>query len=157
MSADDAPFMLALLNEPSFIRNIGDRGVRTLDDARSYIARGPLASYDRFGFGLYLVQLKDDATPIGICGLLKRETLADVDIGFAFLPDFWRRGYAAESASAVRDYARDRVGLRRLVAIVNPGNEPSARVLEKIGFTYERTIAFGNDGTDLKLFAADLS
>jgi len=157
MSADDAPFMLALLNEPSFIRNIGDRGVRTLDDARSYIARGPLASYDRFGFGLYLVQLKNDDTPIGICGLLKRETLADVDIGFAFLPDFWRRGYAVESASAVRDYARDRVGLRRLVAIVNPGNEPSARVLEKIGFTYERKIAVGNEGTDLKLFAADLS
>lgn len=157
LSPDDAPFMLALLNEPSFIRNIGDRGVRTLDDARTYIATGPLASYDRFGFGLYLVQRKDDATPIGICGLLKRETLADVDIGFAFLPGFWRRGYAVESASAVRDYARDRVGLQRLVAIVNPGNQASARVLEKIGFTYERMIAIGNEGTDLKLFAADLS
>lgn len=157
LSPDDAPFMLALLNEPSFIRNIGDRGVRTLDDARTYIATGPLASYDRFGFGLYLVELKDDATPIGICGLLKRETLADVDIGFAFLPGFWRRGYAVESASAVRDYARDRVGLRRLVAIVNPGNEASTRVLERIGFTYERMIAMGNEGTDLKLFAADLS
>jgi len=157
LSPDDAPFMLTLLNEPSFIRNIGDRGVRTLDDARTYIATGPLASYDRFGFGLYLVQRKDDATPIGICGLLKRETLADVDIGFAFLPGFWRRGYAVESASAVRDYARDRVGLQRLVAIVNPGNQASARVLEKIGFTYERMIAIGNEGTDLKLFAADLS
>lgn len=157
LSPDDAPFMLALLNEPSFIRNIGDRGVRTLDDARTYIATGPLASYDRFGFGLYLVELKDDATPIGICGLLKRETLADVDIGFAFLPGFWRRGYAVESASAVRDYARDRVGLRRLVAIVNPGNEASTRVLERIGFTYERMISMGNEGTDLKLFAADLS
>ena len=157
MSADDAPFMLALLNDPAFVRNIGDRGVRTLDDARIYIAAGPQASYVRFGFGLYIVELKAAGTPIGICGLLKRDTLADVDIGFAFLPAYRQRGYAVESAAAIRDYARDGIGLRRLVAIVNPANDASMRVLQRIGFSYERMIAFGNEGADVKLFAADLS
>lgn len=157
MSAGDAPFMLALLNDPAFVRNIGDRGVRTLDDARTYIAAGPEASYVRFGFGLYIVELRVAGTPIGMCGLLKRDTLADVDIGFAFLPAYRHHGYAVESAAAIRDYARERLGLRRLVAIVNPANDASMRVLERIGFTYERMIAFGNEGTDVKLFAADLS
>ena len=100
--------MLALLNEPSFIRNIGDRGVRTIDQASTYIEQGPVASYDKYGFGLLLVTLKESQTPIGICGLIKRDELEDVDIGFAFQPAFWSQGYAYESALAVEAYARSR-------------------------------------------------
>ncbi len=104
LTAGDAAFILELLNEPAFLENIGDRGARTLADARRYIARGPVASYRKFGFGLYLVELKDSGTPVGICGLLKRESLEDVDIGFAFLRRYWSQGYARESAAAVMHY-----------------------------------------------------
>jgi hypothetical protein len=100
-SVADAEFILELLNQPSFLRFIGDKGVRTLADARDYILQGPVASYERHGFGLYLTVLKEGALPIGMCGLLKRESLADVDIGFAFLPRFWAKGYALESALAL--------------------------------------------------------
>jgi RimJ/RimL family protein N-acetyltransferase len=157
LNVDDAAFMLTLLNEPSFVRNIGDRGVRTIPEAQAYIAAGPLASYERFGFGLYLVELPDPAIAIGICGLVKRDTLPDVDIGFAFLPQFWSQGYAFESASAVRDHARDQVGLRRLIAIVDPGNAGSIRVIQKLGFTFERIIRLGDEHKDVKLFGCDLS
>jgi ribosomal-protein-alanine N-acetyltransferase len=157
LTTDDAAFMLTLLNEPSFIRHIGDRGVRTIADAEAYITAGPLASYERFGFGLYLVELKPWGPSIGICGLLKRETLDAVDIGFAFLPRFWSRGYAVESASAVRDHARDEIGLGRLVAIVDPVNDGSIRVLEKLGFTFERMVRLGDEAKDLQLFGCDLS
>jgi RimJ/RimL family protein N-acetyltransferase len=152
----DAPFMLTLLNEPSFIRHIGDRGVRTIADAEAYITAGPLASYARFGFGLYLVELKASSASLGICGLLKRDTLDDVDIGFAFLPRFWSRGYAVESASAVCDHARRALGLRRLVAIVDPVNAGSLRVLDRLGFTFERTVRLGDETNDLQLLGCDL-
>src|ERR1700694_4605728 len=117
LSLDDAGFILALLREPSFLRYIGDKGVRTRDDACRYIADGPMASYDRFGFGLYLVQRKAGGEPIGICGLLKRGWLEDVDLGFALQPRFWGEGYAFEAASAVLAHARERLGLRRIVAV----------------------------------------
>jgi [ribosomal protein S5]-alanine N-acetyltransferase len=148
--------MLALLNDPAFIRNIGDRGVRTVADAESYLTAGPLASYERFGFGLYMVELKPSRASIGICGLVKRDTLPDVDIGFAFLPRFWSRGYAFESALAVRDHARNDVGLERLVAIVDPLNAGSIRVLEKLGFTFERMVRLGDEHKNLRLFGCDL-
>jgi RimJ/RimL family protein N-acetyltransferase len=157
LNTTDAAFMLTLLNEPSFVRNIGDRGVRTIADAQAYLAAGPLASYERFGFGLYLVELNRPAVSIGICGLVKRDTLPDVDIGFAFLPQFWSQGYAFEAAAAVRDHARDEVGLRRLVAIVDPVNGGSIRVLEKLGFSFEKMIRLGDEYKDLKLFGCDLS
>ncbi len=99
LSVDDAGFILRLLNEPSFIQNIGDRNVRTIEEARAYILNGPVASYETHGFGLWMVETKDAGTHIGICGLLKREVLEDVDIGYALLPEFWSRGYALESAS----------------------------------------------------------
>src|SRR5580700_8038038 len=117
LSTDDDAFILELLNEPSFLQNIGDRGVRTLEDARGYILKGPVASYERFGFGLFLVALKETAVPLGICGLLKRDALEDVDIGFAFLPRFWSQGYAFESAAAVMAFGREALGIRRVVAI----------------------------------------
>lgn len=116
MTVDDAPFILTLLNEPSFLQYIGDKKVRNLEDARQYILNGPIASYERYGFGQLLVELRDTRTPIGMCGILQRAELPDPDIGFALLPDFWNKGFAFEAASAVLDNAPDRVlGLRRLI------------------------------------------
>ena len=152
---DDAPFILELLNDPSFIRNIGDRGVRTLDGARAYIRQGPLASYERFGFGLWLVELKDGA-PIGMCGLLKRDVLEDVDIGFAYLPAYQAKGYGFEGARAVLDHGRDVLRLQRIVAIVNNDNAPSARLLEKLGMKFERMVQPFPDEPPLRLFAVTL-
>lgn len=153
---DDAPFIVELLNDPSFIRNIGDRKVRTLDDARAYIANGPVAMYAVFGFGLFLVTLKEAGTPIGICGLLKREMLNDIDIGFAFLPAHWSRGYAIESALGVKAWATTVLGLKRLVAIVLPSNKPSVRLLEKMGFRAETTISMTDCGDELCLYGCAL-
>lgn len=144
--------MLALLNEPSFIRNIGDRGVRTVEDARDYIMRGPIASYARFGFGLYLVQLKAQLLPIGICGILKRDELPEPDIGFAFLPAYWSQGYALEAAAAVRDYARDTLDMPRLLAIVSPSNVTSTRLLERLGFTFESMTRLDAAAPEVKLY-----
>jgi RimJ/RimL family protein N-acetyltransferase len=151
---DDAPFMLRLLNEPSFIQNIGDRGVRTIDDARRYLLDGPIASYEVNGFGLYLVELAATGTPIGICGLLKRPQLADVDIGFSLVPEFWSQGYAFEAASAVMAFARASLGLQRVVAITSLHNDPSARLLSRLGFVFERNIHLAPGGEELKLFGA---
>jgi RimJ/RimL family protein N-acetyltransferase len=133
---DDAPFILTLLNEPSFLRYIGDKKVRTLEDARQYLLNGPIASYERNGFGLCLVELKDSQTAIGMCGLLKREELPDPDIGFAFLPDFWNKGFAFEAAAAVMNDARARLKLNRILAIVNPDNYASIKLLERLGMKF---------------------
>ncbi|HTM24833.1 MAG TPA: GNAT family N-acetyltransferase [Vicinamibacterales bacterium] len=155
LHAGDAAFILSLLNEPSFIRNIGDRGVRTLEDARGYIAAGPIASYARHGFGLYLVERRQDAEPIGICGLVKRDELPGPDLGFAFLPAYWSQGYARESAKAVQRHASGVLRLPRLLAITNPGNESSIRLLERLGFTFDRLVRLAADGAEVKLFVHD--
>jgi RimJ/RimL family protein N-acetyltransferase len=156
LSADDAEFILDLVNQPSFVKNIGDKGVRTKADAVAYIQNGPVASYKRFGFGLNLVELKGSDIPIGICGLLKRDSLPDVDIGFAFLPAFWSRGYAVESAAAVMDHGRDVLGIGRIVAITAPGNQGSIKVLEKIGFKFEGMIRLSESEPEIKLFVSDI-
>jgi RimJ/RimL family protein N-acetyltransferase len=148
----DADFILQLLNEPGFLRFIGDKGVRSLSDARDYISKGPIDSYCRHGFGLYLVSLRHDGTPIGICGLVKRDGLADVDVGFAFLSSHWSKGYAVESAAAVLAYGRDMLGISRIVAITAPGNHASMAVLEKIGLHLEGRIKLSSDGPKLNLF-----
>jgi RimJ/RimL family protein N-acetyltransferase len=135
-TTDHAPFILTLLNEPSFLRYIGDKKVRTLEDARQYLLNGPIASYERNGFGLCLVELKDSQTAIGMCGLLKREELPDPDIGFAFLPDFWNKGFAFEAAAAVMNDARARLKLNRILAIVNPDNYASIKLLERLGLKF---------------------
>ncbi len=156
ISTDDAEFFLRLLNEPSFLRFIGDKKVRSLADAHNYIVNGPIQSYQRFGFGLYLVELKDTSVPIGICGLLKRDTLDDVDIGFAFLPDFWAQGYGFESARAIMIHGRNTMGLKRILAITSPDNVGSIALLEKLGLKYERVTKLSDDAPDVKLFTADL-
>jgi RimJ/RimL family protein N-acetyltransferase len=152
----DALFVLRLLNEPSFIRHIGDRGVRTVEQAATYLERGPIASYLHHGFGLYVVELKD-GTAIGTCGILKRDELADADIGYSLLPEYWSQGFAHEAAAAVVEYARTALCLDRLAAIVSPENAPSARLLEKLGFSFERMIEFGAEKEPLRLFARSLT
>ena len=152
LSTDDAEFVLELLNEPSFLQYIGDREVRNLEDARQYILNRLVASYERNGFGLYLVELKESRIPIGISGLVKRDTLPDADIGFAFLPAYWSKGYAVESAAAVMNYALEVLGLTRIVAITSLENEASARLLGKIGLRFERLIKLSEDAGEVKLF-----
>ena len=153
---EDAEFIFDLVNQPSFLHFIGDRGVRTIEDARDYILKGPMDSYERFGFGLYLTALKESGVPIGMCGLIKRESLKDVDIGFAFLPQFWRQGYAYESAAAVLEYGRNRLGLKRVVGIATQDNHGSIRVLEKIGLKFENMVKLPEDDVELKLFGLDV-
>jgi len=156
LTPDDAPFMLAMLNDPDFLRNVGDRGARTIDDTRTYILNGPMAMYDIYGHGLYLVSERTSGEAIGICGLLKRDSLEDVDIGFAFLPSARGQGYAVESAAAVMAYGRDVLGLTRVVAIVRPDNVASIRVLEKIGMRPERLVQLSHTDHQLMLFGQDL-
>src|SRR5215218_10903110 len=107
LAAEDAEFILELMNDPDWLRFIGDRGIRTVEDARGYIATGPVDMYARLGFGLYAVELREDRTPIGICGLIRRDWLEDVDLGFAFLPHFRGAGYAHEAAAETLEYARN--------------------------------------------------
>lgn len=152
-TVEDAAFVVELLNEPSWIRFIGDRGVRTLEDARGYLLGGPMAMYQRLGFGLYAVDLKSRRAPIGMCGLIKRDGLEDVDIGFAFLPRYWGRGYAREAAAAVMRHATGALGLARVVAITAADNESSIRLLEALGFELERMVTLPGDSEELKLFA----
>jgi len=153
-TADDR-FIFELVNDPAFIRNIGDRGVRTLADAERYVLDGPIASYEKFGFGMYVVEVRESGTPIGLCGFVKRDWLPDVDIGFAFLPQYRSQGYARESASAVRRYGHEVLGLTRIVAIVSPKNTDSIRLLEKIGLRFEGMVRPVNEDADIKLFAAE--
>ena len=152
VTVDDASFILTLLNEPSFLRYIGDKKVRNLEDAQQYILTGPVTSYWRNGFGLYLAELKESHTPIGVCGLVKREELPDPDIGFAFLPDFWSRGFAFEAASAVLNEARERFRLARVLAITSLDNDSSIRLLERLGFVFQRVIKLSEDREQVKLF-----
>jgi RimJ/RimL family protein N-acetyltransferase len=155
LTVDDAQFILTLLNEPSFLRYIGDKQVRNLEDARQYILNGPVASYDRNGFGLYLVALKESYTPIAMCGFLKREELPDPDIGFAFLPEFWNKGFAFEAAAAVLQHAREKLGLQRVLAITSLDNEASIKLLQRLGFRLDSVITLAAGREQVKLFTND--
>ena len=154
MDLADAPFILRLVNEPSWLKFIGDKNVHSLDDAREYIRKGPLDMYERHGFGMYLTERKPDLVPLGMCGLIKRDALPDVDIGFAFLPEFRGRGYAFEAAAAVLEHGRTAFALPRIVAITTPTNDSSIRLLEKMGMSFERIIMMAPDDP-VKLFARD--
>ena len=151
----DAEFILRLLNEPSFRQYIGDKGIRTIEDARQYIITGPARSYQENGFGLYRVGLKQSGAPIGISGIIRRDTLPDPDIGFAFLPDYWNQGYAYESAAAVMKYARDELQLDRILAITTPDNESSAKLLRKIGLRFDRLVRLSDDAAEIRLFTSE--
>lgn len=148
----DAPFILELLNQPSWIRNIGDRGVRDLDGAAAYIRNGPMASYERHGFGLWCVLRISDGVPIGICGILRRDYLEDPDIGFAYLEPYQGLGYGMEAAAATMTYARTVLALPRVAAVVSPHNTGSIRILEKLGMRYLRPILLPGEEVEIALY-----
>jgi ribosomal-protein-alanine N-acetyltransferase len=153
---DDAPFVLGLLNEPSFIENIGDKGVRTLEDAERYLRDGPMAMYERYGFGLWHTARKSDGAAVGMCGLLRRDTLPDADVGYAYLPAFWGQGYAFEAAEATLRHGARKFGLQRVLGVVSPGNAGSIRVLEKLGLRFERMFPMHAGEPDVKLYGRAL-
>ncbi|MEO8135650.1 MAG: GNAT family N-acetyltransferase [Betaproteobacteria bacterium] len=153
LTLGDAPFILKLLNDPAWLRFIGDKGVRTLDDARRYIADGPMAMYERDGFGLYLVVRKTSGASMGLFGLIRREGLEDVDIGFALLPEFHGRGYGHEAAAAVIELGRKVFGLERIVAITSPDNLDSIRLIERLGLRFERRILLPHGRDEILLYA----
>jgi len=152
LTAADAAFILELLNDPGWLQFVGDKGVHTLEEARGYLLKGPIDMYRRLGFGLYLTELKESGVPIGICGLIKRDGLEDVDVGFAFLPQFRTKGYAYESASAIMVYGKDVLKLERIVAVTSPENHNAARLLGKLGLRFERMVTLGTGGAEMKLF-----
>ena len=155
LTAEDAPFILELLNDPAWLRFIGDRGVRTTEQARKYIMNGPIAMVERLGFGLYLTQRKSNGVPMGICGLIKRDGLDDIDIGFAFLPQFCGNGYAFEAAAAVMVHGKTTFGLRRIVGITSSDNTGSIKLLEKLSLKFERMVRLPKDDNETMLFAWD--
>ena len=153
----DAPFFLKLLNSPGWLKYIGDRKIRSVKDAKTYLQNGTLKSYANFGFGFYKLQLKENKDiSIGICGLIKREQLDDVDIGFALLPEFEDKGFGYEASVPILDLAKHKFGLEKIVAITLPNNKNSIKLLEKLGLTYHKTITPFEDGEELLLFAKNL-
>jgi RimJ/RimL family protein N-acetyltransferase len=153
---DDAPFLVKLLNEPSFIENIGDRGVRSIEDAHRYLREGPMAMYEKFGFGLWHASRKEDGVAVGMCGLLKRDILPDVDVGYAFLPEFWGQGFAYEAAAAALRHGAEKFGLTRVIGVVSEGNAGSIRVLEKLGMSFERMFSMREDEPPVRLYGCTL-
>lgn len=155
LTLDDAELMLAIWNDPTFVRHVGDRGVRTLEDARTTLAEGPMTLYEKHGYGPYRVALRETDVPMGTCGLFKRDHLDDPDIGFGFLPEFCGRGYGWESAEAVTTHARESLGLKRLTAIVSPGNDASIGLIEKLGMQFECAIRMPGEDHDVSLYGID--
>jgi RimJ/RimL family protein N-acetyltransferase len=153
LTTADAAFIFRLLNDPGWLRFIGDRGINGHDDAVRYIETGPMAMYASLGFGFYAVELKATGCLAGICGLAKRDYLDDVDLGFAFLPEYRGKGYAFDAAGAVLGYARSRLGLGRILATTRKDNTDSARLLEKLGFRFERMVMHPDGDRELRLFA----
>jgi RimJ/RimL family protein N-acetyltransferase len=152
LNTDDAEFILQLVNDPSFIANIGDRGIRSLEQATNYLLDGPMSSYRHHGHGPYLVALKDDLIPIGMCGLLKRIQFDDADLGYALLPQFWSQGFAFEAASAVLEFSYRSLDLPRTLALVSPNNFPSIRLLEKLGFEFTELRQVRPDGLPTAIY-----
>ncbi|PLW83580.1 GNAT family N-acetyltransferase [Kineobactrum sediminis] len=145
LTRSDAPFMLKLLNDPDFITHIADRGVRTISQAEQYLLDGPLASYREHGFGLWAVRVLERDELVGICGLVRRPQFEDIDIGYGFLPHARGQGYALEAAQGVFRYARENLGLKRVIAIVAPDNSTSITLLERLGFGYEASVRLQPD------------
>lgn len=154
---DDCEFIRELVNEPDFKRFIGDKQVKTLEDARSYLKNGPIGSFEKHGFGMFLVSLIDSGEPLGMCGLLKREQFADPDIGFAFLRRFWAQGYALESARAIMSFGSKQLKLERIIAIADPDNTASVRLIGKLGLKFERKVRMEGESVDINLYSVDLN
>ena len=157
MTADDAPFCLSMWNDPDFIRYVGDRGIRTLDQASEAMKSGMLKLYRDFGYGPYLLTRKEGSPPMGLCGLFKRENLDHPDIGYALLPGYCGHGYALEAAAAVMRHASEQMNLPCLKAIVSPGHSRSIRLLEKLGMRPERPVRMPDEDEDVLLYSIDLA
>lgn len=157
MTLEDAPFMLSIWNDPAFVRNVGDRGIRTVDDAEAALTDGAFALYEKYGYGPYCMILKRDSTQVGICGLFRRDNLEHPDIGFAVLPAFYRSGLTLEAARAVIEYARNDLAIDRLTAIVSPQNMASIALIEKLGMTFERGITMPDEEKEISLYSMGLS
>ena len=153
--AADAAFFLALVTDPAWIRFIGDRKVHTVEEAQRSLVDGPIAMYAKTGHGLLVVERKADGAPLGICGLIRRDTLPDIDLGFAFLPQHRGQGYAHEAARRSLEHARDDLGLARLVAIASPDNADSLKLLERLGMRHEKTFSFPGETRLTALYAID--
>jgi [ribosomal protein S5]-alanine N-acetyltransferase len=156
LAEGDAPFILRLLNDPAFLRFIGDRGVRTEADARAYLAAGPIESYHRHGHGLYAATLRDNGAPIGMCGLVRRDFLDEPDLGFALLPEYRAAGYTAEASTGVIAHAREHMGLARLFAITSLDNVASIRLLGKLGFELKQRLRRPPTDEEINLFSLSL-
>ena len=157
VTVKDAELMLAVWNDPAFIRHVLDRGIRTLEQAREAIESGAKKSFEDYGYGPYCLSLKSDGTLVGICGLFKRDNLEDPDIGFSVLPAYCGKGYAGEAAVAVVDYARDELGIDILTAIVSPANAPSIGLIEKLGLTFDQMITMPDDDNAIRLYSMALT
>ncbi len=157
LTEDDAAFAVKLMNDASYIRNIGDKNVRTLEHARDYLTNGPIASYAHHRFGLNRVTLKATGAVAGMCGLLRRDGMQDVEIGYAFLPEFWSKGYAAEAVAGVLRTAVTLHGLQRVIAVVSPDNAESIRLLEKLGFAFDGMVVLPGATTAIKKFTKVLA
>lgn len=149
----DAAFIIELLNTPGWLKYIGERNVKTVADAEKYIQNGPAASYNKNGFGLYLVKLKEGHLPVGMCGFIKRNILPHADLGFAFLPQYQGKGYAYEASAASLLFAREKLLLNTILAITVPYNESSIKLIKKINFVFEKMITMPNHPEELMLFA----
>jgi RimJ/RimL family protein N-acetyltransferase len=156
LTLDDAGLMFAVWNDSEFVRNVGDRGIRTLQEARDAMKKGALRLYDKYGYGPYRISLRDSDTPIGICGLFRRDGLDEPDIGYATLPDFCGHGYAYEAAIAVVAYARAELGLDRLIAIISPKNAASIGLIRKLGFEFERMHTMPGDDDEICIYGKSL-
>lgn len=153
---DDSDFVIRLVNSPGWLTFIGDRNIKNTEQARQYMVQGPMASYKKNGFGFYVVLLKATQQQLGICGLIKRDTLLHTDLGFAFLPEFNGRGYAYEASSAIIHYSKNHIKLKKLIAIVMPENASSIKLLEKLGMTFDKMIEFGEKKENLMLYQIEL-
>lgn len=157
LTPDDAPMMLAVWNDPAFLRYVGDRGIRTLEQARAAIEAGPLRLYSQYGYGPFRLRLRYERADVGICGLFHRDTLDEPDIGFAILPDYCGRGLGFESSVAVLDHAHHELGLSAVTAIVSPDNEASIGLVEKLGLHYDRAVRMPGDEHDVSLYRIDFA
>ena len=151
----DEELLLAVWNDPAFIRNVGDRGIRTIEQATEAMAAGPLKLYENYGYGPFRVALADSDEPIGICGLFRRDNLEDPDIGFGLLPAHCGKGLAYEAAAAVSEHAQTSLGLDRMIAIVSPGNEPSIGLIRKLGLNFEKMLLMPGDDEEVCLYSVD--
>lgn len=156
MDSNDAEFILGLLNDPAFIRYIGDKQVRDLDAAKVYILEGPVASYQKFGYGLYMIELLESGTPIGICGLIKRDFLDHTDLGFALMPEYCANGYAFESSRASLKLAREQFQMTKIVAFTATDNHRSIQLLEKLGMLFDKCINLPDDDEQVNLYSCNL-